>query len=158
MFVCVKIYFFFSKKKKEGIGQLAYWIVGCDLIIRIWGFFFCNNKNISLVFPFKLDFSRFWCLTFQVSLDMSCHSSTVNFLVQRPPSSSFSAAVDCKRKVAETSFPGWIVNFNPETYEYSYSFNNPSLISKSHRLFYWNNVSAITNENHTGSFFIQQTD
>lgn len=65
---------------------------------------------------------------------------------------------DCGGVDVETSFHGWIVNFNTETYEYSYSFNNPSLISKSHRLFYWNNVSGITNENHTGSFFIQQTD
>lgn len=55
-------------------------------------------------------------------------------------------------------YRAWIANFNTETYAYSYSFNNPSLISKSHRLFYWNNVSGITNENHTGSFFIQQTD
>lgn len=81
--------------------------------------------------------------------------------------SSFRADVHCEGKVThrtecgvgvETSLHGRIVNFNTETYEYSYSFNNPSLISKSHRLFYWNNVSGITNENHTGSFFIQQTD
>lgn len=47
-------------------------------------------------------------------------------------------------------------NFNIEPHEYICSLNNPSLISKSLRLFYWNNVSGITNENHTGSFLFSR--
>lgn len=47
-------------------------------------------------------------------------------------------------------------NFNIEPHEYIYSLNNPSLISKSLRLFYWNNVSGITNENYTGSFLFSR--